>query len=65
VKLGRNANDTCAMLSNAYGREAMKKSSLLSDINGSKTAHISKSQIKTILIIFFDIKSTVHFEFIP
>jgi hypothetical protein len=29
VKLGNNASDTCAMLSEAYGREAMKKSSVL------------------------------------
>jgi hypothetical protein len=27
VKLGKNASDTCAMLSEAYGGEAMKKSS--------------------------------------
>jgi hypothetical protein len=26
VKLGRNATDTCAVLSRTYGREAMKKS---------------------------------------
>jgi len=28
VKLGKNASDTCAMLSEAYGEEAMKKSSV-------------------------------------
>jgi len=28
VKLGRNANDTCAVLSEAYGGEAMKKLSV-------------------------------------
>jgi hypothetical protein len=37
VKLGEDASDTCAMLSEAYGGEAMKNSSVLSDINGSKT----------------------------
>jgi hypothetical protein len=26
VKLGRNASDTCAILSKAYGEDAMKKS---------------------------------------
>jgi hypothetical protein len=26
---------------------------------------ISKTQMKTMIIAFFDIKSTVHFEFIP
>jgi hypothetical protein len=28
VKLGKNVNDICAVLSEAYGREAMKKSSV-------------------------------------
>jgi hypothetical protein len=28
AKLGKNASDTCAMLFKAYGREAMKKSSV-------------------------------------
>jgi hypothetical protein len=28
VKLGKNASDTCAMQSEAYGGEAMKKSSI-------------------------------------
>jgi len=36
VKLENNAHDTCAVLSEAYGGEAMKKSSVLSGINGSK-----------------------------
>jgi hypothetical protein len=36
VKLGKNASDTCVMLSKAYGREAMRKSSVLGDINGAK-----------------------------
>jgi len=30
-----------------------------------KRARMSKSQLKTVLITFFDIKGTVHFEFIP
>jgi hypothetical protein len=28
VQLGKNAGDICAVLSNVYGREAMKKSSI-------------------------------------
>jgi hypothetical protein len=28
MKLGKNASDTCAMLSEAYGEEAMKKPSV-------------------------------------
>jgi hypothetical protein len=54
VKLGKNASDTCAMLSEAYGGEAMKS-----------RARMSKSQMKTTFITFFHIKGTVHFEFIP
>jgi hypothetical protein len=33
--------------------------------NDPKKARMSKSQMKKILITFFDIKGTVHFEFIP
>jgi hypothetical protein len=34
-------------------------------INSSKRARMSKPQMKTVLIIFFDMKCIVHFEFIP
>jgi hypothetical protein len=36
VKLGNNASDTCSMLSEAYGGEAMKKSSAFKSTNGLK-----------------------------
>jgi hypothetical protein len=53
------------MLSKAYGEEAMKNSEVfLSGINCSKTTPVSKSQMKTVFIPFFNIKGTVHFEFI-
>jgi hypothetical protein len=29
VKLGKNSNDTCAMLDKAYGGKAVKKSSIV------------------------------------
>jgi len=36
VKLGKNANDTFAVLFEAYGGEAMKSRMFLSGVNGSK-----------------------------
>jgi hypothetical protein len=49
------------MLSKTHGGKAMKWS-VLSGMNGSKRACMSK---KTMLTTFFDIKGVVHFEFIP
>jgi hypothetical protein len=37
VKLGKSSSDTCAMLSDAHGGEAVKNSVFLSVMNGSKT----------------------------
>jgi hypothetical protein len=65
VKLDRILSDICAMLCEVYGGEATKKSSVLRVISDSKRARTPKSQMKTMLITFFDIKGTVHFEFIP
>jgi hypothetical protein len=42
-----------------------KSQMFLSGINGSKRVRMSKSQMKTMLVTFFDIKAIVHFEFIP
>jgi hypothetical protein len=36
VKLGKNASDTCVVLSEAYGGEAVKSQVFLSGINLSK-----------------------------
>jgi hypothetical protein len=41
----------------------MKSEVFLSGTNGSKGAHVSKSQMKKMLIAFSDVKGTVHFEF--
>jgi hypothetical protein len=49
VKLGKNASDICIVLYETYGEEAMKKSSVF-DINGFKTASMSKLQMKKVLI---------------
>jgi hypothetical protein len=39
VKLGQNASDTCAMLSEDYEGDAMKSQVFLRGINNSKRAH--------------------------
>jgi hypothetical protein len=65
AKVGKNASDTCAVLSEDYVGEAMKSHVFLSGIHGSKRARISTSQMTTMLITFSDIKAPVHFEFIP
>jgi len=47
------------------GDKLRKSRMFLNDTNGSKKARMSKSQMKTILITFLDIKGIVHFELIP
>jgi len=66
AKLGMNTSDSCAILSETCGGRICEKFQCFSVAkNGSKTARMSKSHMKTLLITFFDIKGTVHFEFIP
>jgi hypothetical protein len=65
VKLGKNASDTCAVLSEANGGKLRKSQVFLSGINSSKRACMSKSHVKTVFLTFFDIKGIIHFEFNP
>jgi hypothetical protein len=58
VKLGNNASDTCAMLSEAYEGEAMKMS-------GVSQLACRNHKWRQCSSRFFDIKIIVHFEFIP
>jgi len=46
------------------GEKLWKIKMFSSAISGSKAAPISKSQTKKMFITFFDIKGSVHFEFI-
>jgi hypothetical protein len=43
------------------GEKLVQSQVLLNGINGSKRAHVLKSQMKTMLITFFDIEGIVHF----
>jgi hypothetical protein len=53
------------MLSEAYEGEAIKKSSAFEWHKWFKESLCTKITNETTLITFFDIKGTVHFEFIP
>jgi len=56
VKLGKNASDTCVVLSEAYGGEALKSQVFLSGINSAKRVSRMWKMMKTLLITFFNIK---------
>jgi hypothetical protein len=65
VKLEKNASDTCAMLSEAYGENVMKKASVFDwHKRFIEDLEIVEDDEK-FLTTFFDIKSIVNFEFIP
>jgi hypothetical protein len=65
VKLRNNARDSCATFSDAYGREAMKKSNVFEWHKRFKKGHMPKSQMKAVHVTLFDIKGIVHFELVP
>jgi len=60
AKLAKNAPHTCVMLSKVYGEEFKKKLCF-----EWQRAHVSKSQMKMMLITFVHIKCSVHFKFMP
>jgi len=62
VKLGRNASDSCAMISEAYGGEAVESVDCFECHKRFSECLVSKLQMKTVLITLFDIKGIVHFE---
>jgi hypothetical protein len=47
------------------GEKLWENQVFLSGINSSKRVRMSKAQMNSILITFFDIKGIVHFDFIP
>jgi uncharacterized protein YktA (UPF0223 family) len=62
VKLGENASDICVVFSEDHGGEAMKKWGVFEWYKPFKEGRMSKSQMKTMLITFFNIKSIVHYD---
>jgi hypothetical protein len=50
VKLGRNASCTCAMLSDVYGGEAMKRSSAFNGINSLNTVVSTWKMTKEVVV---------------
>jgi hypothetical protein len=56
VKLGKNASSTCAMLSETCEGQAMRKSSVSGRQKRFKEGGVSKSQMKELIITFFEIK---------
>jgi hypothetical protein len=61
VKLEKNAILISTALSEAYGGEATESKVFFE----WHKQFMSKSQMETMLITFFEIKGIVHFEFIP
>jgi hypothetical protein len=55
VKLGKNSGDTWALISEAFGGETMKKSSVFEWHTEPKKVHMLKSQMKAMFATFFNI----------
>jgi hypothetical protein len=64
VKLENIATDTWAVLSEAYGGESRKTPRVFEWHKLFTEGRMSKSQMKTMLITFFDNKGTIYFEFV-
>jgi len=63
VKLGKTESDTCTILSEAYGGEAMKSQVFLSGINDSESMNVEITNEGNVHN-FFDNEVIIHFEFI-
>ena len=55
VKLGRNGAETFEMLRTAFGADSPRP----------KKARQVQSNVKVMLIVFFDMEGIVHYEYVP
>jgi hypothetical protein len=70
TKLGKNATDSCGLLSDAGGEEAMENSSVFNDMNGSKWVartwkiikDVSVQDITELTKILKKVRNLVHSE---
>ncbi len=66
VKLGKSTGEINEMLYRVQGEDALKPATVLQKGESyPKTSRQSKSKFKCILIVFFDVHSLVHHEYVP
>ncbi|XP_011052816.1 PREDICTED: uncharacterized protein LOC105145134 [Acromyrmex echinatior] len=68
VRLGKNAIETFQMLQEAFKDDCISRSQSgrwHKAFKEGREERMSKSRIETMLIVFFDVRGIVHFEFAP